>query len=209
MRALGFKLMTLLGLALALLGTPAHAQFPPDVVNNITASIVPEGRQVQAGQPVTLAIAMKPKPGWHGYWTNPGDAGLPMRVRWDLPAGVSAGGLRFPVPDRLVVAELMNYVYKGDYAHLVDLRIPKDAVPGTRLPIRVRLDYLACTDEICVPEAATIATELQVAAAASSENHAVIDRYRQSLPKPLGSAARFEFKDGKFRLAIPIPLRCR
>ena len=28
-----------------------------------------------------------PAPGWHGYWLNPGDAGLPMDVKWQLPAG--------------------------------------------------------------------------------------------------------------------------
>ena len=44
---------------------------------------------------------MRPAPGWHGYWLNPGDAGLPMDVKWQLPTGFSAGPLRYPVPTRL------------------------------------------------------------------------------------------------------------
>ena len=32
---------------------------------------------------------MRTRPGWHGYWRNPGDAGLPMEVDWDLPPGFS------------------------------------------------------------------------------------------------------------------------
>ena len=30
---------------------------------------------------------MRTNPGWHGYWLNPGDAGLPMDVQWQLPRG--------------------------------------------------------------------------------------------------------------------------
>ena len=48
-----------------------------------------------------LAIHMRTNPGWHGYWLNPGDAGLPMDVQWQLPRGFSAGPLRYPVPTRL------------------------------------------------------------------------------------------------------------
>ena len=36
------------------------------------------------GQPVTLAVLMQPAPGWHGYWLNPGDAGLPLMVDWTV-----------------------------------------------------------------------------------------------------------------------------
>ena len=46
------------------------------------------------------------KPGWHGYWLNPGDAGLPMEIEMAAAAGLSAGPLRYPVPTRLTVAGL-------------------------------------------------------------------------------------------------------
>ena len=39
-----------------------------------------------------------------------------MDVKWQLPPGFSAGPLRYPVPTRLTVADLMNYVYERDYA---------------------------------------------------------------------------------------------
>jgi DsbC/DsbD-like thiol-disulfide interchange protein len=43
------------------------------------------------GQSVDLAIVMHTRPGWHGYWLNPGDAGLPMRAEWSLPRGRASG----------------------------------------------------------------------------------------------------------------------
>src|SRR5687768_16190034 len=94
-------------LILAFLATPALAQLPPPRVNAIAPELVAESRAVP-GQPVDLAIVMHTSPGWHGYWQNPGDAGLPMRAEWTLPAGATVGPLRYPVPTRLTIAGLMN-----------------------------------------------------------------------------------------------------
>ncbi len=174
--------------------------------NAIAASLVAESDRPAAGKIVTAALVMRPDKGWHGYWRNPGDAGSEMKIVWDLPAGVTAGAPRYPVPSRLTIAGLMNYVYEDDYAPLIELRIPAGIAPGTRLPVRAKLDYLACTDRICVPETAKVATELIVGnGAVAPERRALFDVYRQQLPKPLGSPARFERAGGKLRLAVPLP----
>ena len=206
MREWLLRLATFVWLALALAGQSAPAQLPqPKGENAVRVSLVAETAQVEPGGTVTLAFRMQPKPGWHGYWKNPGDAGIPDRVEWALPQGASAGALQYPVPSRLVIAGLMNYVYERDYALLSDLKVPETAAPGTTLPIRARLDYLACTDEICVPETATVSTAIQVVGARSARRNAVFDAYRQALPKPLGSDAVFELRGGRFRLAVPLP----
>ena len=93
---------------------------------------------------------MRTKPGWHGYWVNPGDAGLPMKIEWQLPPGARLGPLRFPVPDKLLVAGIVNYVYERDHALLTRLKVPADA-KGV-VPIRAEAQWLACTDKVCVPE---------------------------------------------------------
>jgi len=105
----------------------------------ITASLVAEGPAPPGGE-VELAIRMIPAPGWHGYWQNPGDAGLPMEVKWQLPPGFAAGPLRYPVPGRLTVADLMNYVYERDYAVLVRLKVPADATG--MVPVRAEARWL-------------------------------------------------------------------
>ena len=46
--------------------------------------LVAEGAAPPGGE-VDLAIHMRTKPGWHGYWLNPGDAGLPMDVSGNCP----------------------------------------------------------------------------------------------------------------------------
>ena len=102
---------------------------------NIAATLLAEG-PAMPGETVTLAIDMQPKPGWHGYWQNPGDAGQGMTVDWALPAGAKAGALAYPVPATLTIAGLMNHVFKTEYAVLVPLTVPADATPGQVLDLR-------------------------------------------------------------------------
>jgi len=195
-----------LWLAAMLLCSPGHAQLPQPGTKAIAASLVPESRFVAPGQTVTLALVMRPAEGWHGYWKNPGDSGSETQIAWQLPAGLVAGPIQYPIPDQLIVAGLMNYVYKGDYAQLIDVEVPAGVAPGTRLPIRARVDYLACTNEICVPETANVATELEARPGPVAQpDRAMFDRFRAALPRPLGSEGRFELAGNRFRLAIPVP----
>lgn len=162
--------------------------------------LVAEGPAPPGGE-VELAIHMKPAPGWHGYWLNPGDAGLPMDVQWHLPKGFSAGPLRYPSPSRLMVAGLMNYVFERDYAILVRLSVPKEAV-GT-VPIRADARWLACTDKICVPEKGTLAIDLPVGTGTS--NRDAFDNWRSKLAQPLATPGRFALDKNQLHVAIPLP----
>ena len=189
-------------LLLLLCAYPARAQLPPGQ-KAMAVRLVPETASPAAGSIVALAIVMTPRPGWHGYWQNPGDAGVGTRIAWRLPAGAAAGPIRFPVPERLTIQGLMNYVYEGEHALLVDLAVPPGLAAGTRLPVRGRIDYLVCTDKICVPESAEVAADLAVGDGAARASG--FDRYRQALPRPLPEPGRFERRGGIFRLAVPLP----
>jgi DsbC/DsbD-like thiol-disulfide interchange protein/cytochrome c biogenesis protein CcdA len=185
-------------LLLLLLASPAAAQ-PRETA--ITPELIAEGPAVPGGE-VDLAIVMRPQPGWHGYWLNPGDAGLPMKVDWQLPAGATAGPLRYPVPTRLSIFGLMNYVYERDYALLVRLKVP--AGSSGVLPIRAAAHWLACTDKICVPEAGTIALDLPVGTGPPTER-ARFDEWRRALPRPLATPSHFAVGGDRLRIAIPLP----
>ena len=182
-------------LLFALLVVPALAH-----ARGIEPELVAEG-PAPAGGEVELAIHMRTNAGWHGYWQNPGDAGLPMDVKWQLPKGVAAGPLRYPVPSRLTVADLMNYVYEHDYAVLVRLKIPAGA-QGT-VPIRADAHWLACTDKICVPEQGQLSLDLPVGT--GTPNRAQFDAWRRALPQPLVTVGHFAVEPGKLRVAVPIP----
>lgn len=184
-------------LAFFFAAAPAAAQ-PRE--NAIQPQLVAEGPAVP-GSEVELAILMRTKPGWHGYWLNPGDAGLPMEVKWQLPPGFSVGELRYPVPTRLTIAGLMNYVYEEDYALLARLKVPADA--GGTGPIRASATWLACTDKICVPERGEFSLNLPTGRAAATDSR--FNEWRRALPRPLSSLARFELDGDLLRVGIPLP----
>ena len=190
-------------LALALPGA-AMAQAAP---THITAELIAEApaRPARPGGPATLALLMRPAPGWHGYWLQPGDAGFPMRLSWHLPKGTSVGSPRYPVPHTLLIAGLMNHVYEQDYAVLVDLHLPDSAMPGS-LPVSVSAQWLACSATVCVPEQAELATSIAIAApGAPARIDPRFDQWRARLPAPLGGVAHFALDSGALRLAIPLP----
>jgi DsbC/DsbD-like thiol-disulfide interchange protein/cytochrome c biogenesis protein CcdA len=180
---------------LTLLLTPALAQ-----ARGIEPELVAEGAAPPGGE-VELAIHMRPAPGWHGYWLNPGDAGLPMDVQWRLPKGFAAGPLNYPVPTRLTVAGLMNYVFERDYAVLVRLKVPADA--RGMIPIRADAHWLACTDKVCVPEKGQLALDLPVGS--GMPNRAQFDAWRRALPQPLATVGHFAVAGDKLRVAVPLP----
>ena len=180
-------------LSLLLVPTLANAR-------GIEPQLVAEG-PAPAGSEVELAIQMIPAPGWHGYWLNPGDAGLPMDVKWQLPKGVEVGPLRYPVPGRLEIAGLMNYVYERDYAVLVRLKVPADA--KGLVPIRAEAHWLACTDKVCVPEQGELSLDLPVGT--GTPQRAQFDQWRRALPRPLASVGHFAVVGDKLRVAIPLP----
>jgi DsbC/DsbD-like thiol-disulfide interchange protein/cytochrome c biogenesis protein CcdA len=192
-------LLTLFALLAAL---PAAAQLPvPARDNNIAAELIASGPAVP-GEPLELAILFRPEPGWHGYWKNPGDAGLGMTLDWDLPAGWTAGEPRYPVPHRLLIAGLMNHVYESDYAVLVPLTVPASAAVANVVPISVDANWLACTDKICVPESATLTLRL---ATGEGPRDPRFDDWRAALPPLLDQPARFELTSERLRIAIPLP----
>ncbi len=195
------RLVALLLQALVLLFA-APAQAAP---THIGARLVAESA-VAPGQTVELAMVMRPDAGWHGYWSNPGDAGLGMQLDWRTTAGTVAGTPRYPVPEVLLIKGLMNHVYAHDYAVLVPFSVPRDARPGAVLPVAVDAQWLACTEEICVPERARLEASVTVVAPGTPVRpDPRFDTWRQRMPAPLGAEARFTFAGGRLRLAIPLP----
>jgi len=212
LRQLNGLLMTVLAAlaALLLVSPPAQAQgvgaFGQGGAPHIRISLLAETHRPAPGHTVTLALFMRPDPGWHGYWENPGDAGTGMTIDWALPAGVSAGALRYPTPQKLLISGLMNHVYEHDYAILFDVNLPADLKPGARVPVRGTAHWLACTDSLCVPEQGRVETVLTVGdGAIRPDDRARFDAFRAKLPRALDQPARYAIQDGRIAIAVPYP----
>jgi len=187
----------------ALLLAPIAATAAP---THIAPELVVERAGTPGGE-VWLAVVMRPAAGWHGYWQNPGDAGLGLRLKWtqgDVAADAAFGPLAYPVPETLLIAGLMNHVYNHDYAVLVPYHVPVGAAPGNVLPLHARIDWLACTEKICVPEHGELNASITVSAQPGTADPR-FDAWRAALPAPLGAAAKFALAGNEVRLEVPLP----
>ena len=104
----------MVGLATAFaVAAPACAADPTAIHDPVAARLVPEAGSVVPGGTLWVDLHLDIDPGWHVYWRNPGDSGLPTEIAWKLPAGFSAGEIAWPAPERFVLGTIGNYGYSG------------------------------------------------------------------------------------------------
>src|SRR5512139_287937 len=150
--------------------TNVHAQAP--AIRHVKASLVAEMDAVRPGQPLTVGIRLEMEKGWHTYWRNPGDSGLPTRAKWNLPEGFAAGEIRWPYPTRFRTGPLVSYGYEHEVLLPVEIRVPP-GVSARDVKIAARVDWLECL-EACLPGRAELSLTLPVRAAAAPGPHAAL-----------------------------------
>ncbi len=191
----------LLTLCLLLLATPAFAADVTSVqLDNTKATLLAARESIAPGQPFTLGVLLEPRAGWHTYWENPGDAGIPTTLQWTLPPGFTAGNIDWPAPSRLNEGPLTTFGYKGSSLLPVVITPPASLV-STAYTIKVRADWLVC-DEICVPESADLSITLpMMMGAPPSETAGQFTAHAKNRPQPL--TASYYVKGNDIMLVLP------
>jgi len=130
---------------------------------HVEAELIARHTSFQPGKPIEAALRLKIIDHWHTYWRNPGDSGLPTRLKWTLPPGFVAGEIEWPYPKKLPLGPLMNFGYEGEAMHLVTLQTPASAKLGERVTLSAKADWLVCAD-VCIPEEGVVTLTLQAGA---------------------------------------------
>ena len=148
---------------LFLLALPATAQLATDG-RRAEAELISERASVAPGETVFVALKMTMDPGWHIYWRNAGDAGLPpqlvLKEGTNLPEG-ALGEMMWPLPKLLPVVdgEIMDYGYDDEAVFPMPLSIPEGASGQVR--IDAVADYLIC-EAVCIPETQDVSLVVNV-----------------------------------------------
>jgi thiol:disulfide interchange protein/DsbC/DsbD-like thiol-disulfide interchange protein len=188
--ALSIAILTGSGLAAEPARTPTAKHPAPPGPPRVSVTLLSEVASIEPGGSFWVGIRQRIAPGWHTYWTNPGDSGEPPTVDWALPAGWVAGPLVFPQPERLPVGPLVSYGYTNEVVLLTRLTAPAGLPMEHPVTLRGHAAWLVC-EKICIPEEADVTLTLPVATGkpAPGAGAAAIARARQAVPSPSPWAA--------------------
>lgn len=131
---------------------------------HVRASIITDSNYVR--NPVTkelktlrIAILLTIDSGWHIYWRNSGDSGIPTKITWSPPKGWTVSDVRWPAP--MVFDEeggIRTFGYENEVALLSTLSGPK-RVNAELITLEASAEFLVCKN-ICIPGKVTASKTL-------------------------------------------------
>jgi len=192
-----FLQFALFFIAACALSTGATAQF----TNNFGGAVV-QTEQVRAelvahapdgidpGKTIMVGLQLAHQPHWHTYWKNAGDSGLPTKLEWTLPAGVTAGDIAWPAPQKIAIGTLANFGFEGTVLLPVPLTIGRDFKSATAsgdLEVKLFASWLVCRQE-CIPQEGNFVLRIPLRGSLAI-NAAAFDAARAAQPKPFSGPA--------------------
>jgi len=184
--------------------TSAHAQITsvgdggpgPVKAQHLTAELVTLAPTIAPGGTLQAGLVITLEEHWHVYWVNAGDSGEPPKITWTLPAGLTAGPMQFPTPNRLPLGPLMDFGYEDNVAFPVLFSAGPKLKPGP-IHLDAQVSWLVCR-EVCIPGKAHLGINLAVAPTAATPTPVgALAEALNLIPKPLPAGISLTVNGGK------------
>ena len=143
-----------------------------------------DAEQVAPGDTVRVAVAVSMDQGWHIYWKNPGDAGVPTDIRWRSDQ-MSFGPLKWSAPELFSESggELTVFGYADRVLLFSEAKVSEEASGG--VTVSAKIDYLACSNA-CMPGHSRLTRTIPVGGTTErtdSKVLAALDKYSGRVPQ--------------------------
>ncbi len=137
----------------AVLFCPVAAEGLSSIVKTprVEARMIADVTSVRPGGSFRVGIHIRLEKGWHTYWTNPGDAGQPIRVDWEPSSFVTFGSLQFPTPNRIPEPPFVVYGYEDEAVFLAEAKASDLLGAEKNVLLKANARWLVCR-EVCIPE---------------------------------------------------------
>lgn len=153
---------------------------------------------------VDLALTIKINPGWHIYWSNPGESGYAPSIDWTAPSGADASALIHPTPDLLMLGGIASNVHTGQVTLLQNLRLPA-VRPSGMIRLNGQLDLLVCSESSCVPDPVNLSLILPAGDGAVDPKVApLFAQAKAALPRPTDRGSYYRVEGESIKLFIPV-----
>lgn len=172
------------------------------------ASLISEETSIQPGRPFWVAVQLELPPHWHAYWKNPGDAGMPVQVEWDLPPNFTVGELEWPYPQKMEFSGIIGFGYENELILLAQVSPPTEMEPNEQqVQLGAKVRWLSCSDAECVPGSSKESLTLPVSndvPAVNSATAPIFARARENLPQLPDAVVVFRENDS-LKLSVSLP----
>jgi len=160
------------------------AESGPADRSHTTLRLIADVQAIQPGGEFTAGLLMSMDEGWHTYWKNPGEAGLPPQITWTLPEGMTVGEIQWPVPHKYTEGgEVLTYGYEKENMLLVGMKAPSTLKVGSSVILRADVNWLEC-ERVCIPgHGKAILTMPVTRGPMANDNGALFEKYRMRLPR--------------------------
>ena len=127
---------------------------------HVQAQLIPATKSIQPGEPFWVSVRLKMDKGWHVYWKNPGDSGIPVNISWSLPEHFTAEPIQWPYPVKIDQPPLASYGYTNDVSFMARLT-PYADINSRTATLKANVNWLVCQVD-CIPGRATVTLDLPV-----------------------------------------------
>lgn len=163
---------------IVLLFVPFSAVF----AQSTEAKLASDQTVVESGSSFNLGVHFKMQPGWHIYWRDPGESGLPTKVTFVLPEGFEASELYWPEHHTFTQpGNIKANGYEEEVLIWSKIKVPV-GVAGEQ-KITVKASWLNCSNDLCVPARKTFEHPVLIGDSVPSPDKALFELWETRLPK--------------------------
>ncbi len=174
----------------------------PSQLAHIAVVILQEFNSHQPGHSQRIGLLLKPAPGWHVYWQNPGDSGNAPIIKWlDIPQGVTIGEFQWPIPKQIKIGHLVNYGYHDAVLLMLPVTLPPD-IQQQQLMLKGKASWLVCK-ESCIPgwHTFTVALTISTDKPIPNGDTTIFEQTDKTLPVPVATLdAHWQLTDNAITL---------
>lgn len=153
------------------------------VTGEAKADIILDSFDIEKDSVIQAGILVTLEDGWHIYWRNSGDSGMPTSFEFDFSDGIKVTEIQWPVPKIFEFEGYASYGYEDKVLFPFKLILSKENYDKPFL-INVKLKSLICKD-VCKPYNDELKKEIDLnqSIVSSSDINEIFKQTFENLPE--------------------------
>lgn len=147
----------------------------------VDVNLVADKDAAVPGQNLRVGVWLKIPDGWHIYWKNSGESGLPTRINLHFPDGITPDSWKWPYPSLFQdPGGSTTFGYSGEVVIQTQLKVPQNYRESV-FKVEGDVRWLICR-EVCIPGRKKVELRLPVKPKAEPMHRDLLDLALMRVP---------------------------